>query len=483
MDAAVQIAERDEAEQPEQPELYASWRKIHPKYQPGFFRRVRWIVTSVLLGLYYILPMLRWDRPGEMPDQAILFDLPGRKFYIFDLVIWPQEVFLLTFLLMAAAFGLFLMTALAGRVFCGYICFQTVWTDLFLWVEHWVEGPPRRRREWDAAPWSLRKIGIRLIKHGLWLLIGVATGGAFVFYFADAPTLLREFLNGTAPYAAWFTLGFLTLGTYVMAGFAREQVCIYMCPYSRFQGAMFDQETLVIAYDEKRGEPRISSRRQRREGSAGDCIDCKECVRVCPTGIDIRDGQQYQCITCAACVDACDSVMDRLRKPRGLVGYTSFDALTGVTPPRFRFRVWLYGALTLGALGAVMFHFLTRAPLELNVLRQRQPLYVALSDGSVRNGYTARLLNMTSQPQTYRLTVEGVKGASLHVEAAEAAADGSYRLRAESGEVVPYTVFVTQSEEFAKLGAQGDLPVQFKLTGLDPTGGSASYHSVFIRPR
>ncbi|MBF0622219.1 MAG: cytochrome c oxidase accessory protein CcoG [Magnetococcales bacterium] len=458
--------------------LYASHIKIYPKYQQGFFRKIKWISLFILLGFYYLIPLIRWDRGGDLPTQAVLFDLPHRKFYIFDLVIWPQDIFLLTFLLIVSAVGLFFITALAGRVFCGYMCFQTVWTDLFLYVENFFEGSPRQRRMLDehkfTGKWFVRKAG----KHFVWLLIGLATGGAFVFYFADAPTLFKSFLDGSAPYAAWFSLGFLTITTYVFAGFAREQVCIYMCPYARFQGAMFDADTLIVAYDEKRGEPRESNKKIRGKENSGDCIDCHECVRVCPTGIDIRDGQQYQCITCAACIDACDEVMDHIGKPHGLVRYTALSALENKKARLFRPRVLFYGGILLLAVLMIIVHLASRASVDLNVIRHRKPVYITQSDGSIQNNFTIRVLNMTAKPQVYALGIEGLKNAELSVAAmTQKDDDGNTLLIVGPGKVEPFTAYVRSKDR-----SGGQSAITFALTAQDETGGQDRYESVFMRP-
>lgn len=460
--------------------LYESHKKIYPKYQPGFFRSLRWWVLWFLLGMYFLFPFLRWDRGPDGPGQAVLFDLPTRKFYIFDIVIWPQDVILLTVLLFAMTMGLFFMTTLAGRVFCGYICFQTVWTDLFLYVEKLVEGDRNRRLKLDRAPWTGRKLLLKLIKHAIWLLIGLLTGLAFVAYFMDVFELMGALLTGSAPFAAWFTILFLASTTYVMAGLAREQVCIYMCPYARFQGAMFDSDTLIVVYDEGRGEPRLSSRKERARKGAGDCIDCNECVRVCPTGIDIRDGQQYQCITCAACIDACDSVMDRLAKPRGLVRYSSQRAMDGLATRLIRTRVLVYGALLVAGLAAIGIYLGEREPLEMSVIRHRKPIYIQLSDGGVQNNYTLRVLNISTSPQRYALWVEGLPGAHLEVEAgATPDPEGRPQLTLGAGEVIPYTLYLRQPEAHL---APGSVEVTFHLRALDPKGGERQYRSSFLRP-
>ncbi len=462
--------------------LYADWQKLYPRYQPGVFRRVRWLVTTLLLAFFCLLPLLRWQRVPGLPDQAVLFDLPNRKFYLFDLIIWPQDIFLLTFILIAGAMGLFFITALAGRIFCGYICFQTVWTDLFLYVEKWFEGNRKRRIKLDRAPWTAGKLVIKIGKHITWLVISLLTGGVFVFYFADAPTLAGQFFDGSAPGAAWFTLLFLTATTYTLAGFAREQVCIYMCPYARFQGAMFDEDTLIVAYHPEIGEPRESSRRKRRRAEAvhGLCIDCKECVTVCPTGIDIRDGQQYQCITCAACIDACVSVKNRVGMDQQLIRYTSLREMTGEKTRFLRMRIFVYGAIFALALLACAGYLAMRSPLDLNVIRHRKPVYVTLSDGGIRNNFTVRVLNMTPSHQDFSLTLEGLPGSTISVAAVSARdADGAPVLSVESGEVVPFNVYVRQARESLQ---KGPTKVTFVLRARDPTGGEDRYETVFMRP-
>ncbi|MBF0455581.1 MAG: cytochrome c oxidase accessory protein CcoG [Magnetococcales bacterium] len=462
--------------------LYADWKKIYPRYQTGFFRTLRWSLVVLFLGIYYLLPFLRWQREAGLPDQAVLFDLPGRKFYLFDLVVWPQEIFLLAILLIAAALGLFFITALAGRVFCGYMCFQTVWTDLFLYIEKIFEGNRKQRIKLDTSGWTFRKLILKLGKHGVWLLIGVATGGAFVFYFADAPTLFRQFLDGSAPAPAWFTLLFFTGTTYVMAGIAREQVCIYMCPYARFQGAMFDEDTIIISYHPELGEPRESNRRIReaKKGSIGLCIDCNACVTVCPTGIDIRDGQQYECITCGACIDACNTVKDRLHLKNELIRYTSMREMKGGETQWFRPRILIYGGLLTLFLGGISAFFAFRSPVELNVIRHRQPIYIMQSDGGIQNNFTIRVLNMSPNPRTFSIEVENLKGSSLTVGAIKKVDEKNRPLLTVSpGDVMPFTVYVKQAKNHLQSGAQ---EIRFQLRALDNAEHFDTYNSVFMRP-
>lgn len=483
---------------PSESALYADWKKLYPRYQKGFFRRLRWMASGLSLGLYAFLPFIRWDRSAnrptdlvadlatKLPDQAVLFDLPARKFYIFNLTIWPQEIFLLAIVLIFMAIGLFFITALAGRVFCGYLCFQTVWTDLFLFVEKLMEGDRKQRIKLDAGFWTFVKFWKKLSKHFLWVLIGLYTGAIFTAYFVDAPTLFWGFLHGDAPFAAWFTLIFLTLGTYFFAGFAREQVCIYICPYARFQGAMFDEDSLIIAYDEQAGEPRQSRRRDRlaqeqRGEKVGLCIDCKACVTVCPTGIDIRDGQQCECITCAACVDACASVRDRMRMPITLIRYTSMRALAGGKTRLFRPRILAYGGVMVLLLAGIVVHFVFRSSVEMNIIRNRQPMFIQLSDGSIQNNYTARLLNMSPKSQHYVLRVVGLDHASLSVAAvSQKTADGWPLLAVDSGLVVPFSIYLRQSGSVLPQARQS---VRFSVTALDVSGGANVYDSIFIRPK
>ena len=388
--------------------LYAPREPIFPRRVKGYYRNLKWWVMAVTLGIYYLTPWIRWDRGPKLPDQAVLIDMAHRRFYFFWIEIWPHEFYFVAGLLIMAGLGLFLFTSALGRVWCGYTCPQTVWTDLFILVERWIEGDRNARvRLWNAD-WSLRKIRLRLSKWTVWLLISVATGGAWVFYFADAPTLATNLVTFTAPAIAWITIAVLTATTFVFGGFMREQVCNYMCPWPRIQAAMIDPETLTVAYREWRGEPRG---KKRIEG-AGDCIDCMACVNVCPAGIDIRDGQQMECITCALCIDACDDVMERIGKPRGLIDYLALsdqDQEAQGKPAKpiwqhvLRLRTVLY--TTLWALIGVglVFALFVRADIEMTVAPVRNPTFVTLSDGTVRNIYDIRLLNKHSEDRAFHL--------------------------------------------------------------------------------
>ncbi|MDB4111290.1 cytochrome c oxidase accessory protein CcoG [Yoonia sp.] len=390
--------------------LYAPREPIFPRRVKGFYRNLKWWVMGITLGIYYLTPWIRWDRGPNLPDQAVLIDMAHRRFYFFWIEIWSHEFYFVAGLLIMAGLGLFLFTAALGRVWCGYTCPQTVWTDLFILVERWIEGDRNARVRLWKADWSFHKIRLRLFKWTVWLLISVATGGAWVFYFADAPTLAVSLATFTAPAVAWATIAVLTATTFIFGGFMREQVCNYMCPWPRIQAAMMDPETLTVAYREWRGEPRG---KQRVEG-AGDCIDCMACVNVCPAGIDIRDGQQMECITCALCIDACDDIMAKIGKPRGLIDYLALsdqdEEAKGKPAKRIwehvlRFRTMLYTTLwALIGVGLVVALFV-RADIEMTVAPVRNPTFVTLSDGTIRNIYDIRLLNKNGEDREFHLSL------------------------------------------------------------------------------
>jgi len=291
--------------------LYATRVKVYPRAVTGRWRRIKWAVLCTLLGIYYLVPWLRWDRGPNAPNQAILLDLDGRRGWIFDIVIWPQEVYFVTGFMVLAAIGLFLATSLFGRVWCGFACPQTVWTDLFMLVERLIEGDRNERMRIDRAPLTLAKTLRKTAKHAAWLAIAAATGGAWVFYYVDAPSTLRRIFQGEASLEIYFFIGLLTLTTYTLAGWAREQVCTYMCPWPRFQAAMLDEQSVIVSYQKWRGEPRGKHKAGQSWAGRGDCVDCRLCVNVCPTGIDIRDAQQMECIGCGLCIDACNETWTR----------------------------------------------------------------------------------------------------------------------------------------------------------------------------
>ena len=406
--------------QPAQPApLYESRRKIYPKRVSGFYRNIKWAVMIVTLGIYYFLPWLRWDRGLGAPDQAVLLDIPNRRFYFFMIEIWPQEIYFLTGLLILAALVLFLVTALFGRVWCGYACPQTVWTDLFIWVERIVQGDRNKRMKLDRSRWTAEKIVKKSLTHAIWLFIAVATGGAWVFYYGDAPTLARDLLIGEGPTAAYVAIAAFTFTTYSLGGLMREQVCTYMCPWPRIQGAMFDEHTFLVSYKADRGEPRGPHKHGESWEGRGDCVDCHACVNVCPAGIDIRDGPQLECIQCALCIDACDEIMDKVGRPRGLIDYETIDrprARAAGEPERTAFlrpRILIYLAL-IGLVCAIMAAgLLTRSDLEFHVEADRNPLFVRLSDGAIRNGYSLNVVNKEHEERRFAIVLDGLAQASI----------------------------------------------------------------------
>ncbi|TCS67560.1 cytochrome c oxidase accessory protein FixG [Primorskyibacter sedentarius] len=413
--------------QPEAPpSLYAAREPIFPRRVSGKFRNLKWVIMIVTLGVYYLTPWIRWDRGPNLPDQAVLVDLANRRFFFFWIEIWPHEFYFIAGLLIMAGLGLFLFTSALGRVWCGYACPQTVWTDLFILVERWVEGDRNARlRLHRQKKLDFRKARLRLTKWVLWFLIGLATGGAWVFYFTDAPTLLRDLVTLNAHPVAYTTMLVLTMTTFIFGGFAREQICIYACPWPRIQAAMMDEDTLTVGYREWRGEPRGKLKKGKLDANQGDCIDCMACVNVCPMGIDIRDGQQLECITCALCIDACDDVMAKIGKPRGLIDYLAASDETSEragNEPRpvwrhiFRPRTIMYTTLwSLVGLGLVFALFI-RPDVEMNVAPVRNPTFVTLSDGSIRNTYDVRLLNKHGDDRPFRITVAGDPALRVQLE-------------------------------------------------------------------
>ena len=405
--------------------LYEAREPVFPKRVKGSFRTLKWWLMAVTLGIYYITPWLRWDRGPSLPDQAVLLDLANRRFFMFWIEIWPHEFYFVAGLLVMAGLGLFLFTSALGRVWCGYACPQTVWTDLYVLVERWVEGDRNARLRLYRQDWSLKKARLRLTKWVLWLLIGLATGGAWVFYFTDAPTLAMSLLTGQAHPVAYITIAVLTATTFAFGGFAREQICIYACPWPRIQAAMMDEDTITVAYRDWRGEPRGKHRKGADADKLGDCIDCMACVNVCPMGIDIRDGQQLACITCALCIDACNEMMDKVGKPRGLIGYialTDEARERGGAHPKnvwkhvFRPRTVLYTALWSAVGVGLLVALFMRTPIGLTVAPVRQPLYVMLSDGAIRNTYDVRLRNMQHDDRPFQITMTGPHELKLSLE-------------------------------------------------------------------
>ncbi|MCW9035644.1 MAG: cytochrome c oxidase accessory protein CcoG [Rhodospirillales bacterium] len=463
---------------------YADRPEIYPRNIKGIYRNVKWITLWVLLGIYHIVPWLRWDRGEGVPDQMILMDLSGRRAYFFDMVIWPQEVYYLTGILILAAIGLFFVTSLFGRVWCGFTCPQTVWTDLFFWVERQIEGESNARRKLDKGPWTAAKIFKKGLKHFIWLIVAFLMSFAWVWYFNDAPTVTVEILQGTAGSWVMATIAVLTITTYLLAGWAREQVCYYMCPWPRFQGTMFDEDTLLITYEDWRGEPRAPTNKLRNFENRGHCIDCTMCVQVCPTGVDIRLGQQMQCIGCGLCIDACDGIMEKMNLPKGLIRYDSISnglAREHKKPETFhlvRPRTMAYVVILLVVMGAMGFSLGTRSLLDVTVLRDRAPLFVTLSDGSIRNGYTYKILNKDDSARTYTLSLKGLEGASMTVIGVEKEGAKQVMLDVVPDTVGTYKVFVKADKKNLKGKSTG---IEFIL--VDNVSNETIVHdTVFAGP-
>ncbi|WP_231566374.1 cytochrome c oxidase accessory protein CcoG [Litchfieldella xinjiangensis] len=407
--------------------MYAKREHLYVREIKGLFQRVRRTSNWALMALFFGLPWLQWgDRP------AIWFNLPDREFHILGGTFYPQEFYLLGWLLIIGAFGLFLVTVFAGRVWCGYTCPQSVWTFLFIWTEHRIEGPRNRRIKLDKQSMTFDKLWRKSAKHAVWLLIAFATGATFVGYFTPIRELVMDFVTLDVGGWALFWVGFFTVFTYLNAGWLREQVCMYMCPYARFQAVMFDKDTLIVSYDEARGEPRGARKRgaDPKALGLGDCIDCDLCVQVCPTGIDIRDGLQYECISCAACIDACDSVMDKMGYPRGLVRYTTEHALEGRKTQVLRPRLLGYLAGLLVMLGLFVWALGERTPLEFEIERDRNQLYQMTQDGRISNIFTLNVRNLDDREHTYEVQASGLPGLNLVGDGRITVGAGSTRIKA-----------------------------------------------------
>ncbi len=492
--------------------LYEASKRIFAKKAQGQFRNFKWVVLWVTLGIYFGLPWLRWDRGEFAPDQGILLDLAGRRFYFFPIEIWPQEFYYVAGLLLMAGFGLFLITSAVGRAWCGYTCPQTVWVDLFIAIERFFQGDRNARMKLDKAPMSGNKFMRLAATHATWILISFLTGLGWIMYFGNAPSVLVKFFTGELPFVAYGTVLVLTLTTYGFGGLMREQVCIYMCPWPRIQAAMLDEDSLVVTYNDWRGEPRTRGSKKAAAAGlpVGDCVDCDACVAVCPMGIDIREGQQLGCITCALCIDACDQVMDKVGKERGLIAYATLseyqsnmdmatnNGRTGIQPQNvrdpdgkfkdrirhfnwkviFRPRSLLYmGAWSAVGLGMLVV-LLNRDRLDLNVVHDRNPQYVMESDGSVRNGYTIRILNMEPQPRTIRLSVEGLPSAAMKINGIAPTEGQSYDIPVKPDEATALKVFVTLPKGQANWASE-----EFHFIAEDMTIGERSvYKAAFNGP-
>ena len=470
------------------PSLYEKRKGVYPKAVDGFYRRLKWAIMAVTLGIYWVTPWLRWDRGPYAPDQAVLVDLAHRRFYMFSIEIWPHEFYYVAGLLIMAGIGLFLVTSAVGRAWCGYACPQTVWTDLYQHVERFIDGDRNAQLKLAKAPWSVTKLTRRIAKWSVWLAIAFITGGAWIFYFADAPTLQQQFWSGTAAPVAYGTVAVLTATTFILGGFMREQVCIYMCPWPRIQTAMLDEKSLVVTYKDWRGEQRGSLKKaQAHSGDYGDCIDCNQCVAVCPTGIDIREGPQIGCITCALCIDACDKVMAQVGRPRGLIDYCTEDdaeaekkgaAAKPVLKTLLRPRIIAYFTVWASIGAAMLFVLGARTRLEISAQQDRNPIFVRLSDGAIRNAYTVKLRNMQARPRAVEVRVTGLPGAKIWTDA------GS---REKASDAVRATVAadsVTKLRLFLTLPSAGPARQDFRFTvrALDREGGGDSEDARFERP-
>ena len=442
--------------------------KIYPRMVTGRFALFRASAASILLGLYYLIPWLSWDS-----RQAVLFDLPERKFHIFGLIFWPQDFIYLTGFLVIAALSLFFFTALFGRAWCGYACPQTVWTESFLWIERKVEGDRQQQIKLDKMPWNANKLFKKGLKHFLWIAFALWTGYTFVGYFTPIKELTEKILTfSTGPFETFWVL-FYSLATYGNAGWLREAVCIYMCPYARFQSAMFDKNTLIISYDEKRGEPRGSRKRSADPQALGlgSCINCSLCVQVCPTGIDIRDGLQYQCISCSACVDVCDSVMDKMNYPKGLIKYTTENELEGTPRKIIRPRVIIYAIILLILVSLMTISVATRSAIKLDVLRDRNSLFRENNQGLIENIYTLKVINKQTTDHQFKIEVDGIENIQLKMDDMDT--------NVKAGEIKDIVVRL--------IAAPGDLQetstsIEFKITALDNDALSTKEQARFLGP-
>ena len=450
-------------------ELYRKKGKIHAKAIEGRFNTLRWAMVWFTQIIFYGAVWLNWESNGAI-RQAILFDIAHEKLYLFGLVLWPQDALLLAFALISAATALFLVTALAGRLFCGFACPQTVYTMIFTWIEARVEGDHLARLKLDQGPMSGRKLLLKATKHGLWILVAAWTAITFVGYFTPIRELLPTiFVLETGPWEA-FWLIFYAVFCYVQAGLAREAVCQHMCPYSRFQGVMFDPTTANVSYDRQRGEPRNV---KHQAGATGDCIDCGICVQVCPTGIDIRDGLQYQCINCGLCIDACDQVMDKIGAPVGLIRFASERELAGQPKPkglRSRPRVALYASLLLIVSGLGVWTVSQRSPLLVDVLRDRGALLRETSEGRIENAYTLKLMNLDDVSRQFKVAVNGLPGLEIV---------GVDEFSAEPGSIHPVSITVSAPGDSEQSGIQ---PIHFEIVAKHDPAIRVQEKSSFVLP-
>jgi cytochrome c oxidase accessory protein FixG len=446
-------------------------KTIHAKRMPGFFRTVKNYTQLALWLPFFLMPYIRWN--GK---QAILWDIQNRQFHFFNLTVLPQDIWMLSLVLLIAAMTLFAVTSIASRVWCGYFCFQTAWTDWYTWLEDKIEGNPLARRKLDEAPWSFEKIKKKGLKHALWMLIALLTGISFSIWFVDAFAYWNDLIHFNLPKVGWVALIMFFFGTYVLAGFLREQACFWLCPYARIQGVMSDSQTILPAYDDKRGEPRGKLRRGGEAVAlAGDCIDCFQCVQVCPTGVDIRNGQQLGCITCGLCLDACDAIMDKIGKPRGLIRYASLDELSG-QPARKIYqhpRTLVYVGIIFIALSGIVYGLTHLGSMTLRVIPERQPLFVTMSDGSIQNKYDFKVLNKTDKDLHVRVVVEGGVEGQVIIGAEEPPLT-------HHGRGTSFTIFIKAPGANIK---QEVTPIEFRVEAAEDPTVSAEYDSKFNGPK
>ncbi|MFZ2540720.1 MAG: cytochrome c oxidase accessory protein CcoG [Gallionella sp.] len=452
-------------------QLNTGGKTIHAKRMAGRYRSIK-NITSLFWLAFFCGPYLRWE--GR---QAVLFDIPGRQFHIFGITILPQDIWMLSLVLLFLAITLFAVTSFAGRVYCGYFCFQTICTDAYTWIEQKLEGNPTRRYKLDKAPWSITKIRIKASKHLLWLLIALLTGASFAAWFTDAFQLWHDYFTLQAHASAWVVLALFTGGTYVLAGFMREQVCFWLCPYARIQGVMTDRQTIMPTYDFTRGEPRgklLKTASANGSTARGDCIDCFQCVAVCPTGVDIRVGQQEGCITCGLCIDACNTVMDRISRPHGLIRYASLDAIDGKPFKNILHhpRMLIYLAIMSLAFAGIMYGLTHLGALKLQVIHGRQPLFVQLSDGAIQNRYDIKVLNKTGEDMYVKISASSVPGQQL--------TGADEPLLAHHNKISAYTVYVRIPRENLP---SDTTPIEFRVGSLEQGKINATYKSVFMAPR
>lgn len=447
-------------------------KTVHAKRMPGRFRTLKYMTESIWL-IFFFGAYLRWD--GK---QAVLLDINNRQFHIFSLTILPQDIWMVSLLLLLLAMTLFAVTSVASRVFCGYFCFQSSWVDLFTWIEEKIEGNPNKRHKLDAAPWSARKIRLKVIKHVIWFAIAIFTGISFTVWFEDAHQYWHDLIHFNLSLMEWSVLIAFTLGTYYLAGFLREQTCMWLCPYARIQAVMADSQTLFPAYDVARGEPRGKLQRRgesRVETTTGDCIDCFQCVQVCPTGVDIREGQQLGCITCGLCLDACDSVMEKIGRPKGLIRYASLDELEG-RPVKKLYqhpRTLVYIAILMVALGGIVYGLSHLGALTLRVAPERQPLFVRMSDGSIQNKYTFKVLNKTDKNLSVVVQAEGgVKGQIL--------IGAEKPILVAHSKATSFTIFVKAPDENIKKEVT---KIEFRVENTEDPKMAAEYTTMFNAPK